>query len=69
MADRLLRHIPTGILYAYQDVFAQRPDFEEILDVESRVVEEPAAKKPKAKKVEYKVDNDILGVEASRGLP
>jgi len=70
MADRLLRHIPSGVLYVYQPVYAQRPDFEEVIDVESRVVPEAeviARRKPKAK-VEA-VDNEALSEEASRNLP
>ena len=58
MTQRLLRHIPTGILYAYQDIYAIRPDFEEIIDVESRVVEEPApvVEKPRRKKADATAD-------------
>ena len=53
MTQRYLRHIPSGILHAYQDIYASRPDFEEIIDVESRVIEDvPAPKKPKAKKAD-----------------
>jgi hypothetical protein len=40
MADKMLRHIPTGTLYVWQPAFAQRPDFEEV--VEEPVAEEPA---------------------------
>lgn len=54
MTQRLLRHKPTGILYAYQDIYAIRPDFEEIIDVESRVVEEPAVETPAPKKTRAK---------------
>lgn len=43
-STRLLRHIPSGVLYVYQPAFANRPDFEEVIDVESRVIEEPAPK-------------------------
>lgn len=49
MTQRLLRHIPTGILYAYQDIYAQRKDFEEIIDVEAKEIPEPVARKPRAK--------------------
>ena len=53
MTQRYLRHKPSGIIHAYQDIYAVRPDFEEIIDVESRVIEEaPAPKKPRAKKPE-----------------
>ena len=33
MTDRLLRHIPSGVLWVYQPAFATRPDFEEVIDV------------------------------------
>lgn len=70
MADRLLRHIPTGQLFVYQEAFAARDDFEEIIDVESRIIDEPTVKKPRAKRPEVeKVDDETLGVEAARGLP
>lgn len=52
MTQRYLRHIPSGIVHAYQDIYAIRPDFEEIIDVEARVVEEAPAKKPRIKKLE-----------------
>jgi hypothetical protein len=70
MADRLLRHTPSGVLYVYQPVYAQRSDFEEVIDVESRVIPEPEVvtrRKPKPK-VEA-VDNEALSEEASRNLP
>lgn len=52
--DRLLRHIPTGILHAYQDIYAIRPDFEEVINVEARVIEGPApvVEKPRRKKAD-----------------
>lgn len=73
MADRLLRHIPSGVLYVYQAVYAQRPDFEEIFDVEAREIPDPAPKiarkvKPKAEAAPA-VDDEVLSEEASRGLP
>ena len=47
MSDRLLRHIPTNILYVWQPAFANNPEFEEIIDVESRVIpDEPEAAAP-----------------------
>ena len=46
MTQRYLRHIPSGVLHAYQDIYAIRPDFEEIIDVEAKVIEDvPAPKK------------------------
>lgn len=53
MTQRYLRHKPSGIIHAYQDIYAVRPDFEEIIDVETRVVEDaPAPKKTRSKKPE-----------------
>jgi hypothetical protein len=48
MADRLLRHKPSGQLFIYQAAFAENPEFEEIIDVESREIPEPVEEKPKA---------------------
>lgn len=50
MTQRYLRHIPSGVIHAYQDIYAIRPDFEEIIDVEARVIEDAPAKKPRLKK-------------------
>lgn len=50
MNNRMLRHKPSGVLYVYQEAFANRPDFEEIIDVESRVVDEPAPVKTRKKR-------------------
>ena len=72
MADRLLRHIPSGVLYVYQPVYAQRADFEEIFDVEAREIPDPApkaARKVKPKAEVAAVDDEALSEEASRGLP
>lgn len=72
MADRMLRHIPSGVLYVYQDVFAQRPDFEEIINVEARVIPDSEVRAPrraKAKAEVVAVDADALSEDASRGLP
>lgn len=66
MADRLLRHIPTGTLYIWQHAYAEREDFEEVIDVESREVPEP---KPKRKKSEPVVDEAAIAADASRNLP
>lgn len=60
MTQRYLRHKPSGIIHAYQDIYAIRPDFEEIIDVESRVIgttveikgDTPAPKKARVKKQE-----------------
>jgi hypothetical protein len=52
MADKMLRHIPTGTLYIWQPAFAQRADFEDYVPEPEPVVEAPAvvdAPAPKAK--------------------
>ena len=50
MADKMLRHIPTGTLYIWQPAFAQRADFEDYVPEPEPVVEAPAAvAAPKAK--------------------
>lgn len=77
MADRLIRHIPTGNLFIYQAAFAERDDFEEVIDVESRVVEDKPVAAPAPKKTRAKaglveapaVDNEALAADASHNLP
>ncbi len=60
MTDRMLRHKPTGVLYVYQEAFANRPDFEEVINVESRVIEDPApAKRKKREVVEPSVEPQV----------
>ena len=52
MADKMLRHIPTGTLYIWQPVFAQRADFEDYVPEPEPVVEPEATTDtpaPKAK--------------------
>lgn len=68
MADRLLRHIPTGVLYVYQPAYALRADFEEIIDVEAKEIPTPKPR-AKAKAEVHKVDDEALSADASRGLP
>lgn len=57
--ERLLRHIPTGILYVYQPAFANRPDFEEIINVEAKVIDEPAPKARKKKEAAAPEQTDV----------
>lgn len=57
--NRLLRHKPSGVLYVYQEAFANRPDFEEIIDVEAKFVEDESPKKTRAKKTEPTI-SDLL---------
>ena len=72
MTQRLLRHIPSGVIYAYQDAFAIRSDFEEVVTVvEAPEVKEPAPVKKPAKRPKYEVsaiDEELLSADASRGL-
>lgn len=80
MADRLLIHKPTGVLYIWQHQFAQREDFEEVINVESKVISSDdeiprfVASKPVAaagKKSKEKVAEPLadLGQEARKGMP
>lgn len=69
MSDRMLIHKPTGVLYVYQDAFAQREDFEEVINVASRVVPEAEVKASRKTKDTPKVDDAALSVDAGRGLP
>ena len=34
MADRYLKHLPSGIIFIYQGAFAKRDDFIEVADLE-----------------------------------
>ncbi len=84
MADRMLRHIPTGILYIWHPAYAQRKDFEEVVEEAApEVVEEPVqeASKPRARRVKALDPQPVVEVEpvvveeeriqedASRDLP
>jgi len=80
MADRYLKHIPTGNVFIYQGAFATRDDFEECADAqgtpmnvfegEYKVVEEsPKPRKGRKPKVEDEDALDAaLNADASRGL-
>jgi hypothetical protein len=48
MADKYLRHKPTGIMYIWQPAFAQNPEFEEADSLEPKAAKAPKA--PKATK-------------------
>lgn len=84
MADRMLRHIPSGILYIWQPAYAQRKDFEEVVEEAApEVVEEPVqeATKPRTRRVKALDPQPVVEVEpvvveeerieedASRNLP
>ncbi|MFM6959556.1 MAG: hypothetical protein ACKOW0_00835 [Schleiferiaceae bacterium] len=77
MADKLLRHIPSGIVYIWQPEYAQRADFEEYEPELAAPVAAPAeAAAPKARAVRKKVESEpvvideaALSADASRNLP
>lgn len=72
MADRYLKHIPSGQIFIHQPAFAGRDDFIEVADLkgtplnvidgEYEVVEAPK------KRGRKKSDEDALEADASRGL-
>jgi hypothetical protein len=83
MSDRLLRHIPSGTLYIWQPAYAQRKDFEEVVEevveeVPAEVVEpvKPRTRRVKALDPQPVVQSEVVVVEeeriqedASRDLP
>lgn len=67
---RMLRHKPTGELYVWRPLFAERKDFEEVLDSGEAVVpieQAPAPAKVTAAKAAE--SQRLLGKQASKGLP
>ena len=83
MAERYLKHIPSGVVYIFQPAFAQRADFIEVADLAGTPLADapadaptdvPAAdKKGRSKRKGDETDNltDIdaaLSATASRGL-
>lgn len=81
MQTKYLRHKPSGIVYAYQAVFAKRADFEPIPDEPAEETIAPPAKAPRAPKEKPKaaapvtfddvvaIDEAALSADASRNLP
>lgn len=85
MADRYLRHIPSGILYIWQAAYAQRTDFEEVEDAPQDedapaapiVIKTKVKTKAKPRAIEPVESDDLeinlndvaLSADASRGLP
>lgn len=72
MTDKLVRHIPTGVIWVSQPAWEGRADFE---PYEPEAVPEaapvaPAPRKPRAAKVvePVVVPDEALSQEASRGL-
>ena len=49
MPSKLLRHIPTGVIFVNQAAFSVRADFEEIPDEEPAAVADSAPKPRRAK--------------------
>jgi hypothetical protein len=49
MTQRLLRHKPSGVLYAYQDIYAINPDFEDVED--PNVIDVVAKEVPTQKRI------------------
>lgn len=79
MADRYIKHIPSGQVFIYQGAYAQREDFEECADVHGNplgaTIEGEAVRVDRStkrvKKAVVAADDDIdlvLSDEASRGL-
>ena len=74
MTQRMLRHKPSGIMYIWQEAFAFRDDFEEIIDVDAKEVKDsdaiPLSKIRKTRKAEPAVIDEVaLSEDASRDLP
>lgn len=74
MAQKMLRHKPSGILYIWQEAYAFRDDFEEVVEptpVEiASPVDIPATKIRKTRKPEpAPIDEEALSADASRNLP
>lgn len=79
MANRFLKHIPSGLVYVYQAHWASDPNLVEVADLEGNplpevddVPPEPPVKKPRktaALKADPLADIDAaLSQDASRGL-
>lgn len=76
MADRYLKHIPSGVVYILQPAFAQRADFIEVANLAGDPLpdgkDEPVAEtksRGKRKSGEVVADTDAaLSADASRGL-
>jgi hypothetical protein len=71
MADRFLKHMPSGHVFIYADPWIGNTDFTEVanaagdpLPEEAPVVNPP----PKARRVKPEVDETSLSADASRGL-
>ncbi len=77
MADRFVKHIPTGQVFIYQGAFATRDDFEECADaagnpigltIEGTAVRVEDPVKHKGRKPREVAAQESINAEASRGL-
>lgn len=72
MADRFLKHVPTGITYIWQSAFASNPDFVECADADGNDFQAPTkGKKAKVSAPDSGLDVDLdaaLSADASRGV-
>jgi hypothetical protein len=74
MTQPLLRHKPSGILYVWQEAFAFRDDFEEVVEATPEEIKAPetlppAKLKKTAKPAPAKIDVEALSADASFNLP
>jgi hypothetical protein len=80
MADQLLRHKPTGVIFISQPAFEQRADFEPYTPPEEQApAPEPVARAPRAPRAPKPaeppvvtppiIDEAALSADASRNLP
>ena len=75
MADRFIKHVPTGQVFIYAPPWIGRDDFEECLNAagdpmpDPEVAVNPAPRAKRAPKtVEPSADDAALSADASRGL-
>lgn len=72
MADRFLKHVPTGVTYIWQPVFASSPDFVECADADGNDFQASTkGKKAKVSTPDPGLDVDLdaaLSADASRGV-
>ena len=78
MADRFLKYNPTGVVYIFDSIWANSPDFVEVVDAQGTPIpdtsENPTYKSPK-NKVALEVKEEIsdaelaLQADSSRKLP
>lgn len=78
MTDRFLKYNPTGVVFIFDSIWANNPDFVEVLDAQGTpfpdTAENPTYKSPKRKivpEVEEEISDAELALQAdsSRKLP